>query len=338
MTMNLTFRETTAGDIEDMFSLRARTRQNPISKVDLAAFGITPASTAADMASGKMKGWVCFQDSAIVGFCNGDGTTGEVLVLAVLPNYEGQRIGTRLLSHVVEWLRWRGFGQPWLAASSEPQIRAHGFYRSLGWESSGRSLDNGDEILELAPDRLLSWKSGVIVQRLDSSSQESIARLFGSAFSASDGQREGEDVGRLARELAAAIDDRDIICFGAHDRSALIGSIFFTPLKFQSAIRVYMLAPVAVHTHYQGRGVGQALINHGLRDMQNRSAAFVVTYGDPSFYTRVGFQPLSERVIQAPAKLSMPHGWLGLSLTGEPIPVCPDRPSCHTAFDDPVYW
>ena len=70
MTMNLTFRETTAGDIEDMFSLRARTRQNPISKVDLAAFGITPASTAADMASGKMKGWGCFHDSAMVGFCN----------------------------------------------------------------------------------------------------------------------------------------------------------------------------------------------------------------------------------------------------------------------------
>ena len=149
--MDLTFRETQVGDIEDMFSVRARTRQNPISKEHLATYGITSASSAADMASGKMKGWGCFHHAALVGFCNGDSTTGEVLVLAVLPEYEGNGIGTRLLSHVVEWLRSMGFQQPWLAASPDPRIRAHGFYRALGWQPSGRSLGNGDEILVFKP-------------------------------------------------------------------------------------------------------------------------------------------------------------------------------------------
>ena len=148
----LRFRETELADIEDMFSVRARTRQNPISKVDLANYGITPATTAADMASGKLKGWGCFHDAALVGFCNGDGTTGEVLVLAVLPDYEGKGIGSRLLSHTVEWLRSMGFQRPWLAASPDPRIRAHGFYRALGWQPTGRSLENGDEILVLEPD------------------------------------------------------------------------------------------------------------------------------------------------------------------------------------------
>jgi GNAT superfamily N-acetyltransferase len=147
--MDLTFRETQAGDIEDMFSVRARTRENPISKEQLATYGITSASSAANMASGRMKGWGCFHHSVLVGFCNGDITTGEVLVLAVLPEYEGNGIGTRLLLHVVEWLRTSGSQQPWLAASPDPRIRAHGFYRALGWQPNGRSLENGDEILEL---------------------------------------------------------------------------------------------------------------------------------------------------------------------------------------------
>jgi GNAT superfamily N-acetyltransferase len=149
--MDLTFRETQVGDIEDMFSVRARTRQNPISKEHLAMYGITSASSAADMASGRMKGWGCFHHSTLVGFCNGDSTTGELLVLAVLAEYEGNGIGTRLLFHVVEWLRSIGFQRPWLAASPDPRIRAHGFYRSLGWQPTGQSLENGDEILELKP-------------------------------------------------------------------------------------------------------------------------------------------------------------------------------------------
>lgn len=147
--MNLTFRETQVGDIEDMFAVRARTRQNPISQEQLATYGITSASTAADMASGRMKGLGCFHHSALVGFCTGDTTTGEVRVLAVLPDYEGNGIGTRLLSHVVEALRSIGWQEPWLAASPDPRIRAHRFYRALGWQPTGRTLENGDEILHL---------------------------------------------------------------------------------------------------------------------------------------------------------------------------------------------
>ena len=147
--MLLTVRETQADDTEDLFSVRARTRQNPASKEWLATRGITPASIAASMASGKVKGWSCFDESVLVGFCNGDGTSGEVLVLAVLPEYEGKGIGKRLLFRVVEWLRSAGFEQPWLAASPDPNIRGHGFYRALGWQPTGRCLENGDEILQL---------------------------------------------------------------------------------------------------------------------------------------------------------------------------------------------
>ena len=155
LKMELRVRETHAGDIEDMFSVRSRTRQNPISKERLVAYGITSESSAASMANGKVKGWACFHGPALVGFCNGDSTTGEVLVLAVLPEYEGKGIGKQLLLHVVKWLRSIGFERPWLAASPDARLRAHGFYRSLGWRPNGKLLENGDEILQLEPNKLL---------------------------------------------------------------------------------------------------------------------------------------------------------------------------------------
>jgi GNAT superfamily N-acetyltransferase len=100
------------------------------------------------MASGRTKGWVCLDSSTVVGFCNGDAETGEVLVLAVLPDYERRGIGTYLLSRIVEWLRSVGSNTIWLAASPDPRKRAHDFYRSRGWEPNGEIDENDDEILE----------------------------------------------------------------------------------------------------------------------------------------------------------------------------------------------
>ncbi len=147
--MDLTFRETRPSDVEDLFSVRGRTRDNPFSKEQLAELGITPEAIAGHLADGRIRGWVCLHDSNLVGFCNGDGETGEILVLAVLPEYEDRGIGSRLLAHVVEWLRSAGFNTLWLSASPDAGTRAHGFYRSLGWRPNGEIDDHGDEILVL---------------------------------------------------------------------------------------------------------------------------------------------------------------------------------------------
>jgi GNAT superfamily N-acetyltransferase len=151
--MNLVFRETLPSDIEGLFSVRARTRESPISKEGLASIGVTAESIAKQMSSGRVKGWVCLDSSTLVGFCNGDAETSEVLVLAVLPEYERRGIGTCLLSRVVEWLRSVSSNTIWLAASADPRIRAHGFYRSLGWQPNGEKQQNGDELLVLESER-----------------------------------------------------------------------------------------------------------------------------------------------------------------------------------------
>ena len=147
---DLVIRETHEADLEACFSVRGRTRENPITREQLAAMGITAASSATALRSGSVKGWVCSDGPQVIGFCSVDAVGGEVLVLAVLPEYEGKGVGKRLLAHGVSWLRSRGLSRLWLAASPDPKGRAHGFYRSQGWVPTGELDGNGDEILALS--------------------------------------------------------------------------------------------------------------------------------------------------------------------------------------------
>lgn len=126
--MDLTFKVAQPGDVADLFDVRARTRENAMTPAALAARGITPASTVQRMQNGDTRTWVCADGTALGGFCSGDTGSGEVLVLAVLPQYERCGIGTRLLANVVAALREAGCPRLWLAAPPDPQVRSLGRY------------------------------------------------------------------------------------------------------------------------------------------------------------------------------------------------------------------
>ena len=176
------------------------------------------------------------------------------------------------------------------------------------------------------------------IKTINRNSQLELENLFETVFTSSVGELEGHLIGKLVSMLASAIDNREIICIGKTEREKLIGSVFFTRLRFKQELQIFMLAPVAVATACQGKGVGRALIEFGLKEMQNRDVSAVVTYGDPAYYSRIGFHSLSEEVIKAPLELSMPEGWLGQSLSGKSIRVIEERPGCAEAFNDPAYW
>jgi GNAT superfamily N-acetyltransferase len=119
------------------------------SRALLTKLGIKVRPSKADFLSGRMKMWECTADSQAVAHCAGDAATGEIIALSVIPGYEGQGIGRRLLAFVVDWLRSQGAERIWLAAPADPSLRAHGFYRTLGWRPTGEQNEGGSEILEL---------------------------------------------------------------------------------------------------------------------------------------------------------------------------------------------
>ena len=133
--------------------LRGLTRQNAIPAERLAALGITLDSWSDDIRQGHLPGEVAVAGDQLVGYCFGDRRSGEVVVLALLPAWEGQGLGARLLARVVDTLRAEGFERLFLACSADPASRSHGFYRHLGWRPTGVADGHGDERLELLTPR-----------------------------------------------------------------------------------------------------------------------------------------------------------------------------------------
>ena len=146
--MTLSFRQMETGDLPSAFSVRLSTEENAITMAELARdYGVTPESLAEAMKS-TVKGWLCEDGGAVVGFAMGDRSNGEVQVVAVLPDYEGRGIGRQLLGQVQSWLFSQGHGEIWLRANPDPHIRATGFYKKLGWRATGQSIGD-DEVLTL---------------------------------------------------------------------------------------------------------------------------------------------------------------------------------------------
>lgn len=175
-----------------------------------------------------------------------------------------------------------------------------------------------------------------------------IRHLFTSVFTESEGSSEGDLIGRLVHDLMATTPPQDLYGYCAvadeHPQEAraeekrLVGAIFFSRLRRASDQTLFLLSPVAVHPQRQGEGIGQRLIEHGLHEMMEQGTDGVVTYGDPAFYAKVGFSPLSTEIIPPPFELSQPVGWLGQALAADSFQPVQDPVACVAAFDDPALW
>jgi hypothetical protein len=91
LLMNLEYRSATPADARDCIRLRGLTRENAIPEDWLASVGITTESWAKDIQDGASPGFVCVAEDEMAGYCFGSSKTGEVLVLAMHPNYENLR-------------------------------------------------------------------------------------------------------------------------------------------------------------------------------------------------------------------------------------------------------
>jgi GNAT superfamily N-acetyltransferase len=118
-------------DLSEIIRVRGATRENPFSREALQQIGVTEESIAEWLGT-THRGWLCEDDGRIVGFAIGDGSTGELWVIAVLPGSEGLGIGSQLLAAVEDWLASLGWQEFWLWASSDPGTRAFPFYLNHG--------------------------------------------------------------------------------------------------------------------------------------------------------------------------------------------------------------
>lgn len=172
----------------------------------------------------------------------------------------------------------------------------------------------------------------------DVSQSTEVQQLFIDVFSKSEGEEEGKVIGDFVLDMMNSTALADLYGFVAYEGNELIGSIFFSRMTFESSIEAFILSPVAISSKCQKQGVGQALIRHGIDQLEAEGISIVFTYGDPNYYSKVGFQSIAESQIKAPQPLSQPIGWLCQSLNGGEIPHLSDKPTCVSALNKPELW
>lgn len=127
-------RRAEVGDIEGIFSVRTRVVENHMTHAELAEIGVTATALPA-MLDGPGCGWVALDGASVVAFAMANAQQASIFALFVLPAYENRGLGRRLLHAAEQWLRAQGCLHLWLETDANDHVRAHGFYRHLGWRA-----------------------------------------------------------------------------------------------------------------------------------------------------------------------------------------------------------
>lgn len=172
----------------------------------------------------------------------------------------------------------------------------------------------------------------------DTERDEALAHLFVQTFRDSEGPEEGALIGKLVKDLLETVTEGDLHVYVAVEDTVITGSALFSRFTCGDGTNAFLMAPVAVHTDFQNRGIGQALILFALQDLRAIGVQLVMSYGDIRFYAKTGFVPVSEDLVPAPLTLSYPDGWIGQSFDGKDIQPIRGGTRCVAAIDDSTYW
>ncbi len=101
---------------------------------------------------------------------------------------------------------------------------------------------------------------------------------------------------------------------------SVVGHVAFTGCSIaEGRARFALLAPLAVASTWQKRGIGSALVKEGLRRLESSGVDRVFVLGDPAYYRRFGFLP--ETAVEPPYPLPREwrEAWQAITLRNEPL-------------------
>ena len=105
----------------------------------------------------------------------------------------------------------------------------------------------------------------------------------------------------------------DELAFVVEKDGALVGSIRYWPIAVGGKTQL-LLGPLAVHPHHKGLGFGKALVAHSLAVAERLSYDFILISGEPDYYPRFGFMPVTQGQLLWPGFIEperLQVKWLG---------------------------
>lgn len=177
--------------------------------------------------------------------------------------------------------------------------------------------------------KLLSWTDVT---------PEAIVSLFQETFSQAADDAEGRIVSELVRALMDTTPTVDLYGFVGLQSGTPVAAVFFSRLRFEALDACFLLSPLAVLPSRQRQGLGQRLLRHAIAKLRANHAAALFTYGDPAYYSKVGFAPVSIDEACPPYPLSQPEGWLFQALSARVSLPLRGKARCVSAMQDPTIW
>lgn len=124
-----------ASDVPALFDIRLGVTENAMTRDELAQAGVTPQSVEAALEA-NARAWLAEIGGEAAAFAMADNDEGCVFAMFVKPGFEGRGFGRMLMGEAERYLS-RDHATLWLNTGADARIRAHGFYRRLGWRMAG---------------------------------------------------------------------------------------------------------------------------------------------------------------------------------------------------------
>lgn len=179
----------------------------------------------------------------------------------------------------------------------------------------------------------------MIIRVATESDNSEILSIHNQAF----GKEKGPVISKLVDDLLVDETAKPILSLVAVSNNKLIGHILYTKVvitQSESSVYAQILAPLAILPGYQKRGIGQELINEGLKRLKTSGIELVFVLGHPSYYPRCGFAPAGKQGFEAPYPIPEEHSaaWMVQALNGDILGNINGKVKCSRALNEPQHW
>ncbi len=145
-----------------------------------------------------------------------------------------------------------------------------------------------------------------------------------------------EDLIPLVRELLA--DPAVALSLVADVNGQAVGHVIFTQCGVSgSTVNAALLGPLAVAPAHQGKGIGSAIVQEGLRHQRDAGVELVCVLGDPAYYGRFGFIRESSVAPPYPLPTEWDSAWQSQTLVDN-APSCSGKLSVPPQWQKPALW